>query len=112
MVKVEDFQAYGKEQFDAAVQSATVYSKGVQAIALEISDYSKKSFEEGGAYIEKLVGVKSPEKALEVQTDYAKAAYEGFVAEANKLGEMYAALAKDAYKPFEGYFAKVSTPRV
>lgn len=111
MVKVEDFQAYGKEQFDAAVQSATAYSKGIQAIALEISDYSKKSFEEGGAYFEKLAGVKSAEKAFEVQTDYAKTAYESFVAEANKLGEMYAALAKDAYKPFEGYFAKMSAPR-
>ena len=106
MIKPEDFQTYGKEQFDAAVQSANAYSKGVQAIALEISDYSKKSFEESGAYFEKLTGVKSFEKAFEIQSDFAKSAYEGFVAEASKLGEMYAGLAKEAYKPFEGYFAK------
>jgi hypothetical protein len=107
MMKPEDFQNYGKEQFDAAVQSANAYSKGVQAIALEISDYSKKSFEEGGAYIEKLAGVKSFEKAFEIQSDFAKSAYESFVAEASKLGEMYTGLAKEAYKPFEGYFAKM-----
>jgi hypothetical protein len=107
MLKPEDFQNYGKEQFDAAVQSANAYSKGVQAIALEISDYSKKSFEEGGAYFEKLAGVKSFEKVFEVQSDFAKSAYESFVAEATKLGEMYTGLAKDACKPFEGYFSKL-----
>lgn len=107
MLKPEDFQTYGKEQFDAAVQSANAYSKGVQAIALEISDYSKKSFEEGGAYLEKLAGVKSFEKVFEVQSDFAKSAYESFVAEASKLSEMYAGLAKEAYKPFEGYFSKM-----
>ena len=63
MLKPEDFQTYGKEQFEAAVQSANAYSKGVQAIALEISDYSKKSFEESGAYFEKLAG--ASRKALE-----------------------------------------------
>ena len=108
MVKIEDFQTYGKEQFDAAVQSANVYSKGVQAIALEISDYSKKSLEDGGAYFEKLAGVKSFEKVFEVQSDFAKTSYESFVAEATKLGEMYTGLAKEAYKPFEAYVGKMA----
>jgi hypothetical protein len=107
MMKPEDFQTYGKEQFDAAVQSANAYSKGVQAIALEISDYSKKSFEDSGAYFEKLAGVKSFEKAFEIQSEFAKSSYESFVAEATKLGEMYTGLAKEAYKPFEGYFSKL-----
>ena len=46
------------------------------------------------------------EKAIEIQTDYAKQAYEGFVAEATKMGELYADMAKDAYKPFESIVAK------
>ena len=66
-------------------------SKSAQAIAAEIADYSKKSFEESTAALEKLFGVKSIEKAIELQTEYAKTAYEGFVAEATKIGEMYTA---------------------
>ena len=58
------------------------------------------------AAMEKLFGVKSLEKAIEVQTEYAKTAYEGFVAQANKIGELYADLAKETYKPFETLMAK------
>jgi phasin family protein len=81
-------------------------SKSAQAIAVEIADYSKKSFEDSTAALEKLFGVKSIEKAIELQTEYAKSAYEGFVAEATKIGEMYTALAKETYKPFEAVLAK------
>jgi hypothetical protein len=49
---------------------------------------------------------KSRDKAIEVQTEYAKTAYEGFVAEATKLSGLYTDLAKETYKPFEGIFAR------
>ena len=35
-----------------------------------------------------------------------KNAYEAFVAEATKISELYADLAKDAYKPFESAVAQ------
>ena len=53
------------------------------------------------------MSAKSLDKAMEIQTDYVKSSYEGFVAQATKVGELYADLAKDAYKPFEGMVAKV-----
>ncbi|RDV05512.1 phasin family protein [Undibacter mobilis] len=107
MVKnFDEFQQASKENIDLAVKSVGNVSKSAQAIAAELADYSKKSFEEGTALIEKLFGVKSLEKAIEVQSEYAKAAYEGFVAETTKLGEMYSALAKETYKPFENLMAK------
>jgi hypothetical protein len=107
MVKnLEDLQQVGKENVDLALKSMGVLSKGTQAIAVEITDYSKKAFEDGTAALEKLFGVKSLEKAIEVQTEYAKAAYEGFVAKASKIGELYADLAKETYKPFETLMAK------
>ena len=58
--------------------------------------------------MEKLFGAKSLDKAIEIQTDYAKTAYEGFVAQATKIGELYSDLAKEAYKPFEAFAAKVA----
>ncbi|MGI8525585.1 MAG: phasin family protein [Pseudolabrys sp.] len=106
MVKnFEDLQQVGKEGVENALKSFGALSKGSQAIAVEVADYSKKSFEQGSAALEKLFGVKSVEKAIELQTDYAKTTYEGFVAEATKLGELYADLAKQAYKPFETILA-------
>jgi hypothetical protein len=102
----EDFQQVGKENVDNALKSFGAVSKGTQAIAVEVVDYSKKSFEDGTAALEKLFGVKSLEKAVEVQTEYARSAYEGFVAKVSRIGELYADLAKEAYKPFEATLAK------
>ena len=107
MVKnFEDLQQVGKENVDIALKSMGAISKGAQAIAVEMADYSKKAFEDGTAAIEKLFGVKTLDKAIEVQTEYAKTAYEGFVAKASKIGELYADLAKETYKPFEAIMAK------
>ena len=50
--------------------------------------------------------MKSLDKAIEVQTEYAKSAYEGFVSKASKIGELYADFAKETYKPFEAMLAK------
>jgi hypothetical protein len=107
MVKnLEDLQQVGKENVDIALKSMGVLSKSSQAIAAEVADYSKKAFEDGTAALEKLFGVKSFEKAIEVQTEYAKAAYEGFVAKASKISELYSDLAKETYKPFESLMTK------
>jgi phasin family protein len=104
----EEFQKLGKDNVDVAVKQFGVVSKGFQAIATEVTDYSKKSFEDGTAVIEKLLGAKTLEKAIAIQSDYAKTAYERFVAEATKLGGLYTDLAKESYKPFEGFLAKVT----
>jgi hypothetical protein len=109
MIKnIEDVQKMSKDNMDATMKSFGVFSKTSQAIAAEVVDYSKKSFEDGSKVMEKLLGVKSLEKAIEIQTDYAKSAYEGFVAQATKMGELYADLAKETYKPFEAFAVKAA----
>ena len=108
MKNLDDMQKVGKDNMDATLRSFGAVSKSVQAIAVEVADYSKKSFEQSTAAMEKLFGAKSIEKAIEVQSDYVKSTYEGFVAEATKLGELYTELAKESYKPFETYLTKVS----
>lgn len=102
----DDVQKLSKDNMDAAMKSFGALSKATQAIATEVADYSKKSFEDSTKVVEKLLGAKSLDKAIEIQTDYAKTAYENFVAEATKIGELYADLAKETYKPFEAYVVK------
>jgi hypothetical protein len=104
----EDFQKIGKDNMDYAMKSFGSFSTSLQSLAVEMADYSKKSYEDSAATFEKLMAAKSLDKAVEIQTDYVKSAYEGFVAQATKVGELYADIAKDAYKPFEGMVAKSS----
>ena len=102
----EEFQKFGKDNMDTYMKQFGTVSKGWQTIATEFADYSKKSFEESSAAVEKLLGARSLDKAIEVQSEFAKSAYEGFVAQATKFGELYTDLAKESYKPFETLMAK------
>ena len=102
----EDFSKYGKEFADSGLKSFASLSKGTQAIAVEAADYTKKSFENGSLFMEKLLSAKSFDSAVEIQSDYVKQSYEAFVAQATRIGDLYAELAKDAYKPFETIVAK------
>jgi hypothetical protein len=104
----DDVQKLSKDNMDTAMKSFGAVQKGMQAIAVEVADYSKKSFEDGSAAFEKLLGVRSVEKAVEIQSDYAKSAYENFVAGATRIGELYADLAKESYKPIENYVGKAN----
>lgn len=111
MVKVEDIQSYGKEQFETVVASATNLQNGVHAIASAYGDYAKKSFDDTKAFVEKLSGVKSLDKALEVQSEFAKSAYETFVAESQKIAGLYGDLAKQSFKPLETIASKLTPAR-
>jgi hypothetical protein len=71
-----------------------------------MTDYSKRAFEDATRTFEQLVGVKSFEQAIEIQSQYAKKAYDDWVAEASKLGEIYADIARDAYRPVQQAAAK------
>ena len=97
----EDFQKIGKDNYDAMVRSYSELNKGLQAIGARVTDYSKRAFDDATHAFEQLIGAKSFEQAIEIQSQYAKKAYDTWIAEASKLGEMYAAVARDAYKPVE-----------
>lgn len=102
----DDFQKYGKEQLEAVTASTSSLAKSWQAIAAEATEYSKKSFENNTAFLEKLLGAKSFESAIQIQTEFAKNSYAGFIAEATKFGELYSNLAKEVMKPVEAVIAK------
>ncbi len=97
----EDMQKLGQTNMDSAMRVFGELNKNWQAIAAELGDYTKRSFEEGTATLEKLMSSKSVEQAVEIQTSYAKRAYDDYMHQMTKIGGMYANMAKEAYKPVE-----------
>jgi phasin family protein len=108
MKNFDDVQKIGKDSMDASLKSFGAVSKGFQAIAVETAEYAKRAFEEGTAASEKLAAAKSLDKVMEVQSDYLKKAYEGFVAQSAKVGQLYADLAQELYKPIESQWHKMT----
>ena len=98
---VDDFQKMGKGNYDAMVRSYGELNKGFQAIAGRWAEFSKRSFEDATRAWEQMIGAKSLERAMEIQSNYAKNAYESWIAEMSKIGEVYSSTAREAYKPAE-----------
>jgi hypothetical protein len=109
-----ELKVFGLPSFEAFAAATGSSRKGLQAIATETMDYSKKSFEKSRVLFEKLMTVKKLDEAIQLQSDFAKSAYEDFVAQAAKIGEMYSSLAKEAFKPISvaspGQPTVVTTP--
>ncbi|HEV7911663.1 MAG TPA: phasin family protein [Methylocella sp.] len=90
----DNIQDAGKGQLDD-------FTTILQAIFAEGADYTKKSVEARLALGEKLLGAKSFETVIQIQSEYAKTAYADYVAQATKMGELHSNLAKAAFKPAE-----------
>jgi phasin protein len=92
-----------------AVTPADNCPVSIQTISNAYRDYTKKSLQETGSFVEKLMAVRSFDKAIEVQTEFARQAYANFVAESQKICELYSELAKQIiFRPWEGFAAKVT----
>ena len=87
----------------ASVEPAPV---SLQTLANAYRDYTRKSFEEFGSYFEQLTGVRSLDKAMEVQTEFVKRAYESSVAESRKIRDLHSRLARQTFEPFQGFSGK------
>ncbi|HWA68874.1 MAG TPA: TIGR01841 family phasin [Rhizomicrobium sp.] len=96
------FVGYGKDTAEAVTKSATTAGKGIETINGEIYSYSKQSIEDAVAATKALMGSKSVHEAFEFQTDFAKSAFESYVAELSKISELATATTKDIYAPFKG----------
>jgi phasin family protein len=83
----------------------------LQTIANAYRDYTRKSIEEFGSFVEQLSGARSLEKAMTVQSEFVKRAYENSVAESQKICELHNKLAKQTLQPFQGLMGKTPETR-
>lgn len=101
-------QKFGQDSLDAAMKSLGAFSANSQAIATETADFARKSFEHTSSTVEKLLGVQTLDKAVEIQTAFVKGAYDNLVSQSAKMSSLYTALATETMKPYEGLLSKAS----
>lgn len=97
----DKFLGLGKENLEAVVAAATVAGKGAETLHNELYAYSKQSIEDSVAATKAVLASKSAHEAFEVQTDFAKAAFDQYVSQVAKMNEIFAATAKDAFGPLQ-----------
>ncbi len=99
--QIETLQKFGKSSLEANLKTLADVAEGAQAVAAQTTDYVMKSLEHSNSAFGKLAGVRSLDKVIEVQSAYAKQAYEGFVAHSTKTRELYAQLAKKVFDRYQ-----------
>jgi hypothetical protein len=93
-------QKDGEKPLDVGTISVNALPAGFQAIATAYGDYAKRSFEDTKSFVEKLSSVRSVDRAIEVQTEFARKAYETFVKDSQRIAALYNDLAKQTYGGF------------
>jgi hypothetical protein len=97
----QEVQRAAEGGFEAASRSFGEVNKGLQAMATEMTDFSKRRLEDVLHSWEQLLRARNFGEVIDVQARYAQRAYEAYMSEMSKLGEMYLGTARDAAKPVE-----------
>jgi hypothetical protein len=96
-----EYQKAAERGFDAVSRSFSEANKGFQVLTSEMTDFSKKRFEDVFRAWEQLLRARSFPDVVQVQTLYAQKAHEAYTSEMSKLGEMYMGVVRNASKPVE-----------
>lgn len=107
LTTLNEINAQSKQNLEALVASVTAATKGAEAVSAQTIAFSKQAFEDQVAAAKQLAGAKSVQEAFELQTAWAKSAFEGYVANFGKLTETITASVKESAKPLNERVAAV-----
>jgi hypothetical protein len=85
-----------------------VESVSLQAIANAYAEYARTSLQESRSLVEKLMAVRSLDRAIELQSEFARQAYTNFVAESQKICSLYGRWVRQIVRPWEVAAAKLT----
>ena len=91
--------SFGKQNMEAWVASATAAQKGFETLSARAVAFQKAAIENHVAATKALMTSKSVQEFAEKQNDYAKGAFEAYVAEVTEVSELVQGLAKETLQP-------------
>lgn len=107
LTALNEFNGQAKQNLEALVASATAATKGAEAVSAQTIAFSKQAFEDQVAAAKQLAGAKSVQEAFELQTAWAKSAFESYIANFGKLTETLTESVKETAKPLNERVAAV-----
>jgi phasin family protein len=102
---VEEANDFAKGNLEAIVESGKITAKGLEAFGQDAAEYSRKSFENATTALKTMSAVKSPTEFFKLQSDFFRASFDSYVAEASKNTEALIKLAGDAAQPLSNRVA-------
>jgi len=97
--RYEELADLGRENFAAVLRANAAFSEGLEAIGKELIVYARTSFESAAETAAALLGAKTFEDLVQVNTDFAKAYVERLIERSQKLSEMSMKVANETLAP-------------
>jgi len=91
---------------EGTLNAFSATSKNIQAVAGQIFDISKQSFEHTTQTLEKLRNARGMDEVVAIQTNFVKEAFEHGAQHARKFGELMAAFPADLSKTYQDAWLK------
>ena len=107
LAALSEASAFGKQNVEAWVASATAAQKGIEAISARSVAFSKQALENHVAATKSILTSKSVQEFVEKQNDYAKSSFEAYVAELSSFSDLFSGVAKDTFQPINERFNAV-----
>lgn len=107
LAALSEVSAFGKQNAEAFLASATATQKGLEAISARQVAYSKQAIENHVAATKSLMTSKSVQEFVEKQNEYAKASFEAYVAELTSFSDLVQGVTKQAIEPINERFNAV-----
>lgn len=104
----EEMGDFHKGNLEAAVESAKIYAKGVEAMGQDAAEFGRRSFEQMTAALKGMAQVKTPAELMKLHADYVRSSFDAAVAEGSKTTEAMIKLAGDVAQPVSSRFALVA----
>ena len=99
MSALAEMNVHSKKNLEAVVASVTAATKGAETLGAHAMAFSKKAMEDHVSAAKTLASAKSVQEVVELQTSFAKTAFETYIAEMNKMAETVAASMKESMSP-------------
>lgn len=94
--QVSDFN---RENVEAMLVSSNIVAKGFEVVGKEFAAYAQKAAEANMAAAKNLGSAKNPQDLMDMQADWAKNAFDGFLAETAKLQDISTKVSTQAAQP-------------
>ncbi len=99
LAALSEASAFGKQNVEAWLASAAAAQKGLEALSARTVAFQKQALENHVEAAKSLMASKSVQEFVEKQNDYAKGAFEAYVAELTSVSELVAGVAKETLQP-------------
>lgn len=104
---LSEVSAFGKQNMEAWLASATAAQKGFETLSARSVAFSKQAMENHVAAAKSIMTSKSVQEVVEKQSEYAKNSFDAYVAELTSVSELVSGLAKETIQPINERFNAV-----